>query len=78
MLGCVEFPGGFFLGVKDDADQPHSMLARVQLLLRDQDDVVLVDLSRNHVTSASPRLPVTFKVRTRVGPARFILCFPMY
>jgi hypothetical protein len=94
MIGCVEFPGGFFLGVKDDAATDHhhdhdsdsddtsargktggrggsggsgsggehSMLARVQLMLRDTDDVILVDLSRNAVTSASPRLPVTFKV----------------
>ena len=67
MLGCVEFPGGFFLGVKDDADDDeadeanHTMLGKVQGLLRDCDDVILVDLSRNLVTSASPRLPVTFK-----------------
>lgn len=80
MAGCVEFPGGFFLGVKDDAattndsnedgeaagggSSSSSMLARIQQMLRDQDDVVLVDLSRNLVSSASPRLPVTFKVRT--------------
>lgn len=75
MSGCVEFPGGFFLGAKDDAaskdggvgvgsnsSSSSSMLARIQQMLRDQDDVVLVDLTRNLVTSASPRLPVTFKV----------------
>lgn len=81
MLGCVEFPGGFFLGVRDDADEEGSsnsassaaanscgtssnsttMLGKVQHLLCDCDDVVLVDLGRNLVTSASPLLPVTFK-----------------
>ena len=81
MLGCVEFPGGFLLGVRDDADEEGSsssattssasnggtssssttMLGKVQHLLRDCDDVVLVDLGRNLVTSASPLLPVTFK-----------------
>lgn len=105
MIGCVEFPGGFFLGVKDDAaadtdDDPHhhqqqhegaaaaaasgghSMLARIQQMLRDTDDVVLVDLTRNLVTSASPRLPVTFKVgggRGGGGESRegllFCVCF---
>ncbi|KAM3577162.1 hypothetical protein VYU27_001078 [Nannochloropsis oceanica] len=81
MLGCVEFPGGFFLGLRDDADEEGSsksasggaasnggtssssttMLGMVQHLLCDCDDVVLVDLGRNLVTSASPLLPVTFK-----------------
>ena len=88
MIGCVEFPGGFFLGLKDDSEEQgddaaatgasggSSMLVLVQQLLRDTDDVILVDLSRNLVTSASPRLPVTFKVRSlRVWPLSCII-FP--